>query len=386
VALSDVVMEELDECRIDPEHDETELRADLVSIKQGALRAAETIKDLMTLGRRNQVQREPLELNQAIRNCVRDLRLQFPVERLGTVRLQVESSTPLLHVLGSESHVVRAIGNLLHNAIEVAGLNGVVAVRAESLKLSEPRIAYEIVPAGEYVTVSVTDTGPGIAAEQLKKIFEPFFSTKKLNATSGSGLGLAIVHGVAKEHAGFVDVMSTVGQGTTFTLYFPQIHHNEKGCVAPAEVRRGHARILVVDDDPIQLRVARRVLDRLGYAVTTVASGAQAYRLVCEERGPSASNSSGAEGPPASNFDVLLLDMALNEDQTGLEVFLNIRRTFPAQKGIIASGHGAISDDVSLPDTELIRLPKPYTVTSLSRAVQSLLSPQLRDSTKPKGE
>jgi signal transduction histidine kinase/DNA-binding LacI/PurR family transcriptional regulator/ActR/RegA family two-component response regulator len=382
VALSDVVLEELDERRLNPMHDESELRADLVSMKQGALRAAETIKDLMTLGRRDQVQREPLDLNRAIQNCIRDLRMQLPVERFRAVQLRVESSVEPLPILGSESHVIRAVGNLLRNAIEVAGEGGTVVVRTETFRLKEPLLAYEVIPPGEYATVCVNDTGPGIAAEQVKKIFEPFFSTKKLSEVSGSGLGLAIVHGVVKEHGGFVDVASEVGRGTKFTLYFPQVEYIEDDSEAPASVHRGQAKILVVDDDPIQLRVASRVLGRLGYEVTTISSGVQAYQLVCGSQG-SRTSSNGAEGPSVSNFDVLIMDMALNEDQTGLEIFQNIRRTFSDQKGIIASGHSAISGDISIPNTDLLWLAKPYTVTSLARAVQSMLSPKWRLSTKP---
>ena len=382
VALSDVVLEELDERRLDPSHDESELRADLVCMKQGALRAAETIKDLMTLGRRDQAKREPLDLNRTTQSCISDLRMQLSAERLRAVQLRVESSARPLPILGSESHVMRAVGNLLRNAIEVVGEGGVVAVRTEASRLEEPLLAYEIIPPGEYATVCVTDTGPGIAAEQVKKIFEPFFSTKKLSDVSGSGLGLAIVHGVVKEHGGFVDVISEVGHGTKFTLYFPQVEYVEDDREAPTSICRGQAKILVVDDDPIQLRVARRVLGRLGYEVTTVASGVQAYQLVCEGQGPCTSNDA-AEGPSISGFDVLIMDMSLNEAQTGLEVFQNIRQSFPAQKGIIASGQSAISGDISIPDSDLIWLPKPYTVTSLARAVQSLVSPRLRFSSKP---
>ncbi|MGC4087218.1 MAG: substrate-binding domain-containing protein [Polyangiaceae bacterium] len=379
VALSDVVLDELDQRRQNPQHDESELRADLVSIKQGALSAAETIKDLMTLGRRDQVQRAPIDVNQTIQACVRDLRMQLPQDRLRAVHLHIEAASKPLPILGSESHVSRAVGNLLRNAVEVAGQGGVVTLRAEAVSLAEPLLAYESIPAGEYVAVSVADTGSGIAPEQVKKIFEPFFSTKKLSNVSGSGLGLAIVHGVVKEHEGFVDVHSVVGQGSRFVLYFPRLDGFKDERDAPISVRQGRAKILVVDDDPIQQRVAQRVLGRLGYEVTTVASGVQAYRLVCE---PSESTQGALESALSSAFDVLIMDMALNEAESGLEVFQRIRGKFPQQRGIIASGHSAASGDAaSGPD--LLWLAKPYTASSLARAVQSLLSLEKRFSTSP---
>ena len=374
VALSDVVLEELEERRLNPQHDETELRADLVSIKLGALRAAETIKDLMTLGRRSQVLREPVDLNQAVNSSVRDVRAQLPTERLRNAQLRVETLMTPLPMLASEPHVIRAIGNLLRNAIEAAGQDGVVAVTTELVRLHEPLTVYEVIPAGEYAVISVADTGPGIAAEQLNKVFEPFFSTKKLSEVSGSGLGLAIVHSVVKEHGGFLDVTSRVGQGSKFALYFPLIEGLTNAREEPTLVRRGRANVLVVDDDPLQLRVAHRVLSRLGYDVTTVASGVQAYRIVCEELRSSASVGGSAK-PLVSAFDVLLMDMALNEDQTGFEVFQSIRQVFPAQKGIIVSGHSVMSGSGSIPTSDLLWLAKPYTATCLAQAVQSLLSP-----------
>ncbi len=371
VALSDVVLEELDEHRKDPEHDDTEMRTDLVSIKLGALRAAETIKDLMTLGRRSQVLREPLDLSQTVHNSVRDARVQLSSERFKAVQIYLEASTAL-PILGSEPQVMRAVSNLLRNAIEAAGSGGVVVVRTDSVRLTEPLLVYEAVPVGEYASVSIADTGPGIPSEHLNKVFEPFFSTKKLSEISGSGLGLAIVHSVVKEHGGFLDVSSRVGEGTKFTLYFPRVDAVTQLPVAPDPVRVGRAKVLAVDDDPIQLRVAHRVLSRLGYAVTTLTSGAQAYRLLCAEL-PQRIAGGQLDKPVVSAFDVLIMDMALNEDQTGFEVFQNVRKVFPAQKGIIASGHSVKSEDSSIASCDLIWLAKPYTAACLAQAVQALL-------------
>ena len=115
-------------------------------------------------------------------------------------------------------------------------------------------------------------------AHELGQVFEPFFTKKRAKETSGSGLGLAIVHGVVKEHEGFIDVASTPGVGTTITLYFPLVdglERREPVLTAP----RGDARILIVDDEPILLRTGRRVLGRLGYQVEVMESGLRAYEL-----------------------------------------------------------------------------------------------------------
>jgi signal transduction histidine kinase/ActR/RegA family two-component response regulator len=384
VALSDVVLDELDERRRNPQHDESELRADLVAIKSGALRAAETVKDLMTLGRRGRTSREPLDLNQLVQRCVRDVRMQLPADRVRPVQVRVEPSAAPMTILGSEAHLVRAVGNLIHNAIEAVGQDGTITVRTDALSLPNVLCLYEDVPAGEYVTVTVSDTGPGIAAEHLNKVFEPFFTTKKLRETSGSGLGLSIVHSVVKEHEGYLAVASHLGHGTTFTLYFPRINNNEVvvSDSEPSLIIQGRAKILVVDDDPIQLRVASRVLGRLGYEVTVIASGMQAYQLLCD-RAEGVTSVASTSRPTTSAFDVLILDMALNEEQSGLEVFHRIREKFPDQKGVLASGHSFMQEEQQATESGLIWLSKPYTATSLSQAVQSQLSPQMRPSSKP---
>jgi len=372
VALSDVVLEELDEIKNSSTHSDAEMRTDLIAIKQGAVRAAETIKDLMTLGRRNQVTRAALDLNESIDCCVRDIRLRSRTDQAKSVQLRwAKPETPML-ITGSETHIVRALNNLIRNAVEAAGNDGVVSIITEVLTLSEALLVYEMVPPGEYVAASIIDTGPGISEEQLNRVFEPFFTTKKLSDASGSGLGLAIVHSVVKEHEGFLDVSSTVGHGTRFTLYFPLVHIAARVSPKPVLVHHGRARILAVDDDPIQLRVAQRVLSRLGYEVTTLASGIQAFHLLC---GPQhVSNDARISKPPASGeFDVIIMDMALNEAQTGLEVFERIRHTFPRQKGIIASGHGIGYAEHNLESDGLLWLSKPYTASALAEAVQTLL-------------
>ncbi len=247
-----------------------------------------------------------------------------------------------------------------------------VSIVTEALNLTESLLAYEVVSPGEYVAVSIIDTGPGIATEHINRVFEPFFTTKKLSEVSGSGLGLAIVHSVVKEHGGYLDVSSKVGHGTRFTLYFPLVHGVAKVNEKSALSHHGRARILAVDDDPIQLRVVQRVLNRLGYDVTTLASGAQAFRLVCGAQGLS-NDVPNSKPPPCVAFDVIIMDMALNEDQTGLEIYERIRHVLPGQKGIIASGHGADYQDVNIAREDLLWLSNPYTAAALAEAVQSLV-------------
>ena len=212
--------------------------------------------------------------------------------------------------------------------------------------------------------VSVTDSGSGIPEHDLSRIFEPFFSRKRVGEQSGSGLGLAIVHGVVKEHEGFVDVTSTMGAGTTFTLYFPC----SRGVLQTGEycsiVPRGQARILIVDDEAIQLRLGCRILQHLGYQVDTLASGEQAHARFVR-----------ATASGQSPYDLLILDMVLGEDRDGLAIFEEIQRLFPAQKAIVVSGHAPTERAELAMRKGLAWLAKPYTQEALAQAVHAALLP-----------
>jgi two-component system, cell cycle sensor histidine kinase and response regulator CckA len=237
--------------------------------------------------------------------------------------------------------------------------------------LNSPIPAFETIEPGDYAVVSVQDSGSGIADTDLGQVFEPFFSKKKLGDESGTGLGLAIVHGVVKEHGGYVDVQSRVGEGTTFSLYFP---HSRAGATvsrfrsSPLPLR--HARILVVDDELVQLRTSRRILSSLGYSVDTCGSGAEALAQIDAAMGtPSLLDQEGVAGP----YDLVIMDMVLHEDRDGLEILDAIRQLVPGQKAIIASGHAPNERIERALAAGLMWLAKPYTKNELERTVRRAL-------------
>jgi CheY-like chemotaxis protein len=266
-----------------------------------------------------------------------------------------------LVVRGSESQLARAVDNLIRNAVDALGGNGEVVVKSGKLDLLEAHASYEVIPAGHYATLSVSDDGCGIESHELGQVFEPFFTKKRAKETSGSGLGLAIVHGVVKEHDGFIDVASTPGVGTTISLYFPLVdgaERREQVRVVP----RGNARILIVDDEPMLLRTGRRVLVRLGYQVEVMESGLRAHELF-----------SRAAASGQSPFDLVIMDMLLGESLDGLQVIEKIQRLFPAQKVIVVSGHAPSERAELAVKKGLTWLGKPYGMETLAQTVQQVL-------------
>jgi DNA-binding LacI/PurR family transcriptional regulator/signal transduction histidine kinase/ActR/RegA family two-component response regulator len=365
-ALPDVILQEL---RESPQgfYEGSEVEMDLIDIKSAALRAAETIKDLLTLGRQHQVSKECVDLTQIATSCAASISVSKPQRGAkGALRkaevVSLLAAEPLF-VHGSEPHLARAIANLMRNALEASDTPKPICLRTFSVQLAEPLSGYELIEPGRYAVVSVSDSGRGISRSAMQRIFEPFFSGKKLSDHSGSGLGLAIVHGVVKEHAGFIDVESALGCGTVFTLYFPEVARTPRSShPQPLPLERGRGKLLVVDDDPMQLRTAQRVLTRAGYEVQTAATGQRALDLFT-------SGLPSAHGP----FDLVVLDMMLNDDEDGLEVFERICRLFPQQPGILVSGHAPLARGALALSRGMAWLSKPYTAEALLQAVQSAL-------------
>jgi signal transduction histidine kinase len=221
VALPDLMLSELEQLSAAPRRDDGRLRSHVEAIRSAGARATQTIKDLMTLGRQGQTQKAPLDLNRTVASCLTAEPMLFVGQDQREVEVALELHPEPLVVNASQHHVERAVSNLLRNAAEAVDGAGKITVGTSLASLSAPLAGYETVAPGQYAVVTVSDTGRGIEPDAIGRVFEPFFTKKELRDHSGSGLGLSIVHGVVKEHDGFVDVVSTAGKGTTFTLYFP---------------------------------------------------------------------------------------------------------------------------------------------------------------------
>ncbi|MEY4548985.1 MAG: hypothetical protein RL685_5180 [Pseudomonadota bacterium] len=342
------------------------LRTDLESIKTSALRASQTIKDLLTMSRQNRVTREPLELNQCLRRFLKELTDQSAWHR-EQFTVETDWHGAPLWLLGSETHLQRALSNLVYNALDASEGCGRVLIRTGQRYVGAEEASREGVREGLFATLVVADEGHGISEADLPRIFEPFFSSKRMNGRSGSGLGLAIVQGVTEGHGGFIQLNSTPGSGTCFTLHFPleAAPVLTDSPASPLSVRRS-GRILVVDDDLIQLRTATRVLRHFGYTVDSESSGVGARaRFALAESGPSPLQ--------RSPYDLLILDMQLNEAEDGVQLFRRILARFPEQRAILSSGHAVPEAGVPSAPAGLGWLPKPYTAESLASAVSDAL-------------
>lgn len=234
VTLPDLILRDLDELGIRAAGAGARVRSHIATLKNAGLRSTRTIGDLMTLGRQGRTAKTLIELNRTVASCLASEPALVVDQNRDRLEVALKIHPTPLYVEASQHHVDRAIANLIRNATEAIDGPGQISIVTSLVAVDEPLVRYETVLPGRYAAIEVSDTGRGIPTDQIGHIFEPFFSKKRLQASTGSGLGLSIVHGVVKEHGGFVDVASICGHKTTFTLYFPLAVASEGGGRSPS--------------------------------------------------------------------------------------------------------------------------------------------------------
>jgi PAS domain S-box-containing protein len=340
--------------------EDSQLRKPIMTIQKSGERAAGIVQDLLTLARRGVAVTEVINLNQIISDYLKSPEFENLQENNPSVEVKTDLEADLQNIMGSPVHVSKTIMNLVSNAAEAMPKGGKVVVTTRNKYLDSPVKGYAHMEEGEYVALTVSDTGIGISEKDLERIFEPFY-TKKVMGRSGTGLGMAVVWGTVKDHHGYIDVKSKEGNGSTFTLYFPITHHQsagEKERVSLQDYQGEGETILVVDDIQDQRDVASGILAKLGYEVTCVPSGEKAIEWL-----------------KSHTADLVVLDMIMNPGIDGLETYREIVKLYPGQKAIIASGFSE-SDRVK----EAQRLgagayvKKPYLMENIGMAVKSELN------------
>ena len=273
--------------------------------------------------------------------------------------VETQLSPDLMNVSGSPLHLIKTVMNLVTNAAEAMPEGGIIIVRTENIYVDRPIAGYDEIREGDYVVLTIADTGIGIAPEDRKKIFEPFY-TKKVMGRSGTGLGMAVVWGTVKDHNGYINLESARGKGTRFTIYLPATAREafrSDAAIDLEKIRGKGERIMIVDDAVEQRDIAKRMLTYLGYEATVAASGEQAVTAVREQP-----------------YDLLLLDMIMEPGMDGLDTYRKILEYRPGQRAIIASGY---SETERVRETQRLGagryLKKPYTVEMLAVALREEL-------------
>jgi signal transduction histidine kinase/nitrogen-specific signal transduction histidine kinase/ActR/RegA family two-component response regulator len=330
------------------------------AIRDSGLKASEIVQDLLALARRGVMQPMVIRLNDLVRTYLASPEHVKVVTGNPGVRVETDLAADLLRMRGSRVHLQKTLMNLVANAAEAQPHGGTIRITTENRYLDRPLSGYDQIGEGEYVVLAVGDEGTGISPADLDHIFEPFFSRKALGR-SGTGLGMAVVWGTVQDHGGHINVSTAEGKGTLFELYFPATREDsEETAPEPdlAEYRGTGQSLLLVDDIAEQRELARTILEGLGYAVRTAASGEEA---VAELR-----------RRPA---DLLILDMLMAPGMDGLDTYRQVLTINPRQRALIVSGYAETHRVAAAMELGVSRyVKKPYTLRTLAVAVREALA------------
>jgi two-component system cell cycle sensor histidine kinase/response regulator CckA len=344
---------------------------DIMQIKQNATRAATLVRQLLAFSRRQTLRPQVLHLGDALSDLTMLLRrligekVNFP----GVIH-----GRDLWPVKADVSQFEQVIVNLAVNARDAMLDGGTLTIRTVNVPEAEvERLSYKGLPPADYVRIDVSDTGTGIPADILEKIFEPFFSTKEVG--KGTGLGLSTVYGIVKQTGGFVYVDSELGKGTTFRIFLPR-HHQEaevlpdpatvvvpKEAVVEAKPREadltGQGTILLVEDEEGLRSLNARGLRSRGYSVIEASNGIEAMEALEEKNGA---------------VDLVVSDVVMPE-MDGPTLLKEMRARNPNLKIIFVSGYAEEAFEKSLPENEQFAfLAKPFALSALIAKVKETMA------------
>lgn len=340
-----------------------EVNEGLKQILAAAQRAAILTRQLLIFSRKQIPQPQPLVVSDLVKNMIKMLKRIIPEN----IRLDCDYEKESSFVQADPGMIEQVLLNLAVNARDAMPHGGQVRITTERVALNEgPTLKSPQARAGTFLCLSVSDTGTGIAPEHLPLIFEPFFTTKEPG--KGTGLGLATVHGIVKQHQGWIDVSSQLGSGATFNVFLPAIPPpSTPTAVQPAELmpRGGAETILLVEDDYALRMVTRRVLETCGYKVCEASSGGEALEVWARQPGEIA---------------LLLTDIVMPGDLNGRELAEQLWSRKPGLPVVFMSGYSAEvigRDNEFLVRTKSHLLAKPFKTTALVQTVRECLDRKL---------
>lgn len=328
----------------------------LNEVLAAGLRAKELVKQILTFSRQTERELKPVEITYIVKEAVKMLRAMLPAMIDIRWRSTVSARS---RVLADPTEIHQVVMNLCTNAAHAMRAKGgdlEVELREVMLGDDEASPHPDLTPGG-YIRLCVADTGHGMSEEVAAQIFNPFFTTKPQG--EGTGMGLSVTHGIVKNCGGAITVVSKEGAGSTFCVYLPGI--TTDGEERPQEIplsMSGKGHILFVDDEKSITDLGQKMLQRMGYSVTTASGGREALEML-------------ALNP--HRFDLLFTDYTMSR-MTGLELAREAKRIRPGMPVIVCSGHNDMIDDKTAATFDIEGfLAKPFDRQELSRAVEKAL-------------
>ncbi len=328
---------------------------DLSSIKNAADKAAELVKQLLTFSRKVETNPKPINLNQKVQESTKLLSRTIP--KMITIRLRLKDN--LSRIYADPGQIEQVIINLAVNAKDAMPEGGTLTFSTENVVLSEEYCkGHPGANPGDYVCLTIEDTGHGMPKDVVLRIFEPFYTTKHIG--EGTGLGLAMVYGIVKQHSGYITCNSEPGEGAAFKIYFPiiqdEISESEgAGNYVPVG---GNETILLVDDEDMIRNLGVRLLERAGYKVLAARTGEEALEIYKQQ---------------GAIIGLVIMDMIM-PGMGGRQALIELKRMDPNAIIIIASGYSPEGLENKATDTGASGfVGKPFNSAILLDTVRSLL-------------
>ena len=328
-------------------------------INQAAERAAGLTQQLLVFSSKRTVHPIVLDLNEVLADLNKMLRRLIHEN----IEMAISPGNRIGHIKADAGHIGQVLMNLVVNARDAMPKGGKLLIATANVALDKSGAHPDTIP-GDYVVLSVGDTGTGMTAEVKARLFEAFFTTKSKG--KGTGLGLATCLSIVQQSGGHIDVQSEIGKGTTFKIYFPRVDQAadvEARPVHDEEYPGGTETLMVVEDDPSLRQLAREILQARGYEVLSAFNGQDALQVAMEHQG--------------SPIHLVVTDVVM--PQMGGKVMAQwLKETYPNLKFLFTSGY---MDDVLTNQEELDAriefLPKPYTPGILCRKVRELMDKEI---------
>lgn len=332
---------------------DAETRAGLRELKLGTHKAANLTRQLLLFSRKQEAERKPVSLGRIVAGLSKMLRRIMGEH----IRLDLQRAEHLPPIHADPGMIEQVVMNLCVNARDAMREGGVLTLRTLVLDIGiDDTVRHPEAREGRFVCLSVGDTGIGMDETTMARIFEPFYTTKGVG--KGTGLGLSTVHGIVRQHEGWVEVSSMLGHGTTFNVMLPATEDDVAEDDGPAgdAAPGGSETILLVEDEESVRRMTSHSLERMGYSVVEAAHGREAIDVWQEQAG---------------RFDLLLTDMVMPEGITGIQLASRFREEKPGLPVILCSGHNSeFAFRSAGPPAWVCFLRKPYPMAALARAVR----------------
>ncbi len=329
---------------------------DLEEALRAALRAKDLVKQILAFSRQTDEGKVPVRVGLVVKEAIKFLRATIPSTLQVIARIDEDSG----EVLASATEIHQIIINLCTNSAHAIGdRTGAIEVAVQEAIIEKLDNHYfDDLEIGRYIKISIKDTGDGISSEVMKRIFEPYFTTKEKGV--GTGLGLAVVHGIVKRSGGAIRVESEAGKGTTFHIYLPRVHMSP---VVQAEQKKASLgrgeRILYIDDEKSLADMGQRILEQLGYKVVSRTSPIEALELF--------------KAKP-DHFDLVITDQTM-PGMTGDALAEELMRVRPDIPVVLCTGYSNLMDPARARDKGIRAfLMKPVVMSDIAGVIQKVLN------------